>query len=98
MFRIIPRTACDKNGNKEALVFLPDLISHNGNIACYARQGEHREASIGFYDECTEYPDQAACELALWYMNNYCHPQEEPTIQLMSGSKILFLDNKPLVH
>lgn len=77
-FRIVARR--DK-WNGEAVLFLPDLGANPGNIACYACFGEHSEAQRLYYLEDTLPPDENALDLAHWYGETRCKPDENPVVQ-----------------
>ena len=79
-FGMIPRIAVYEDG-KEPILFLPDLKSNPGRIACYVRVGEHGEADIGFYRNCTRKPDKEALALAEWYALLKCAPEDNAVIR-----------------
>lgn len=92
-YRIVPRVAHydpreysgpdtePSEADTEALLFLPDLDANPGYIACYARVGEHGEASLEFYRGHTSPPDMRAKELCNWYVENKCDENDIVKIQ-----------------
>lgn len=85
-YRIIPRVAVydamfEQPVKKEAILFLPDLPASYGMVSCYARDGEHSEASIEFYNNGTAKPSPLCLELAKWYLKNKCEPPDNAVIR-----------------
>ena len=87
-FRIIPRVAIYENGEKENLLFLPDIPAQKGFIVCYARVGEHSEASFDFYRD-TVLPNPETLTLFDWYVKNKCGPDDKPIMRQRLALKTL---------
>jgi len=48
---------------RECIAFLPDIPSNEGNIMSYMHVGQHSEASVGFYHDCTPATDEQFANL-----------------------------------